>query len=106
MARYYLFRSKAAPCPLIPAGLPTIAGQCATNGERTMTGDVQRRRPLTDNETRASNAEAWEPPSGMVKLRCGGCGYWFAAPDADAKRCPDCAILNAPLLGSRRAAAQ
>jgi rubrerythrin len=28
----------------------------------------------------------------MVKLRCSACGYWFAAPAADAENCPDCAI--------------
>jgi hypothetical protein len=40
---------------------------------------------------RAINAEPWEPLPGMIKLRCRDCGYWFAAPAAGAKRCPDCA---------------
>jgi hypothetical protein len=41
-------------------------------------------------EARARNAEPWEPPPGMVKLRCTACGYWFAAPDARTEHCPDC----------------
>ena len=67
---------------------------------------VDERRPVTDNEARAINAQPWEPLPGMVKLRCAACGFWFAAPAAGVKRCPDCELLNAPLLGSRRAAAQ
>ena len=49
---------------------------------------------MTDEEpdARAVNAEPWEPLPGMVKLRCQVCGYWFAAPAADAESCPDCAI--------------
>ncbi len=43
-------------------------------------------------EARAVNAEPWEPPPGMVKLRCPRCFYFFAAPvTADANAiCPDC----------------
>lgn len=43
-------------------------------------------------EARAINAQPWEPPPGMIKLRCPRCRYFFAASaDADANAvCPDC----------------
>ena len=47
----------------------------------------------------AINAEAWEPPPGMVKRRCNDCRYWFATADVEASQCPDCAgYRGAPAL--------
>ena len=44
---------------------------------------------------RAVNAGPWEPPPGMVKLRCERCRYWFAAPSQSAEpRWPDCASFG------------
>jgi hypothetical protein len=45
-------------------------------------------------ESRAINAQPWEPPPGMIKKCCRQCRYWFAVPVAEAEmtsRCPDCA---------------
>jgi hypothetical protein len=50
---------------------------------------------MTTTSTRqahAVNEEPWDAPPGMSKLRCEDCRYWFAAPDAGVKRCPDCAL--------------
>ena len=47
-----------------------------------------------EQEARATNAEPWEPPSGMAKKQCSQCRYWFAVPIAEAevtRSCPDCA---------------
>jgi hypothetical protein len=52
-----------------------------------MSGDYE-----TEAEARAVNDAPWEPPPGMVKVRCAACGYWFAAPDARVERCPDCRL--------------
>jgi hypothetical protein len=42
-------------------------------------------------ETRAINAEPWEPPPGMVKRQCQRCDYLFATPEAVPMAfCPDC----------------
>jgi hypothetical protein len=46
-----------------------------------------------DAAARAINAEPWEPPPGMVKLRCADCHYWFAARDVSAERCADCCAI-------------
>ena len=40
---------------------------------------------------RATNAEPWEPPPGMVKRQCPDCRYFFAAPASSQElRCQDC----------------
>jgi hypothetical protein len=50
---------------------------------------VPGRRSLTD--ARAENAQPWDPPPGMTKVRCTRCRFWFAAPsDRRVKHCPDC----------------
>ena len=52
---------------------------------------------LTELEAaaRAVNAEAWEPPPGMVRRQCPHCRYFFASPpDAEELRCPDCASFG------------
>ena len=54
---------------------------------------------MIDEVAREINAEPWEPPPGMVKLRCAACRYWFAAADPQAAHCPDCAIRQAVRLG-------
>jgi hypothetical protein len=42
-------------------------------------------------DARATNAQPWEPPPGMVKRQCPHCRYLFAARYADAALlCPDC----------------
>jgi hypothetical protein len=44
---------------------------------------------------RAINAQPWQPPPGMVKLRCQACHYWFSARDPETSHCPEClAILR------------
>ena len=43
---------------------------------------------------RRVNAQPWEPMPGMVKLRCTGCRYWFAASDPRTPRCQDCVALG------------
>ena len=51
-------------------------------------------KPEWELEARATNAEPWEPPSGMAKKQCSQCRYWFAVPIAEAevtRSCPDCA---------------
>ena len=56
---------------------------------------------------RAINNELWDPPPGMVKIRCAGCRFWFAAPSVSTGTCPDCAEVSAPSRrrGSGRATA-
>jgi hypothetical protein len=47
-----------------------------------------------EQEARAINAQAREPPSGMVKKRCLRCRYVFAVKFEEAEvtaTCPDCA---------------
>jgi len=45
---------------------------------------------LDDASARAINAQAWEPPPGMVKRQCPQCRYWFRATIITifALRCP------------------
>jgi len=51
--------------------------------------------PLDDASARAINAQAWEPPLGMVKRQCPQCHYWFAAsPHSNEECCPDCASIG------------
>jgi len=51
--------------------------------------------PPDDASARAINAQAWEPPPGMVKQQCPQCRYWFAAsPHSDEECCPDCASIG------------
>jgi hypothetical protein len=52
---------------------------------------------------RQVNAEPWQPPTGMVKLRCAGCHYWFAAPHPGATDCPDCEIKRQRRLAAATA---
>jgi len=48
--------------------------------------------PSDDASARAINAQAWEPPPGMVKRQC---RYWFAAsPHSSEECCPDCASIG------------
>jgi len=48
-------------------------------------------------ESRAINAEPWQPLPGMVKRRCDWCLYWFAAPPKSHEpRCPDCVRAGSP----------
>jgi hypothetical protein len=42
--------------------------------------------PLDEPPARAINAQAWEPPPGMVKRQCPECRYWFAVPVAEVER--------------------
>jgi hypothetical protein len=46
-----------------------------------------------DADAREINAEPWDPPPGMDKLRCERCRYYFATADA-VGICPDCAALG------------
>jgi hypothetical protein len=65
----------------------------AVNGKRQRLGlAVGRSRPkrAVDEKAREENAAPWEPPPGMLKLRCQRCGFWFAAPGKPALLCPDC----------------
>ena len=59
-------------------------------------GEAVLRGGFMDAEAaaRAVNAEPWEPPPGMVKLRCPDCRYWFAAPHLNVPRCQDCASFG------------
>jgi hypothetical protein len=51
--------------------------------------------PSDDASARAINAQAWEPPPGMVKRLCPQCRYWFAAsPHTNEEWCPDCASIG------------
>ena len=53
--------------------------------------------PWEETEARATNAEPWEPPPGMVKKRCSWCRYYFAVAVEEAEgtsRCPDCTGLG------------
>ena len=48
-------------------------------------------------DTRAINAQPWEPPPGMVKRQCPHCRYFFAAPAIEPETgllCPDCAAAG------------
>ena len=47
---------------------------------------------FTDS-ARAVNESEWEPQTGMHKVQCLECYFWFAAPDLRTKVCPDCALL-------------
>jgi hypothetical protein len=49
------------------------------------------------------NAQPWQPLPGMVKKRCTGCHYWFAARDPATERCPDCLATERRQLMSRAA---
>jgi hypothetical protein len=60
-------------------------------------------------DARATNAEPWEPPPGMLKRQCPECWYFFAAPRHRARTgllCPDCAsagtrtVLAEPSIGA------
>ena len=43
---------------------------------------------------RAINAQPWQPPPGMAKLRRTRCDYFFAAPGMALRPlCPDCVAL-------------
>jgi hypothetical protein len=58
-----------------------------------MTDDVKPAWEL-EQEARATNAQPWEPLSGMVKKRCLKCLYLFAVRLEEAETtstCPDCA---------------
>jgi hypothetical protein len=46
-------------------------------------------------QARATNAEPWEPPPGMMKRQCSECRYFFAAV-ATTGLCPDCAMPPRP----------
>jgi len=51
--------------------------------------------PSDDASARAINAQAWEPPPGMVKRLCPQCRYWFAAsPHTNEEWCPDCVSIG------------
>jgi hypothetical protein len=67
----------------------------AVNGKRQRlllpVGRTASRRAV-DKQARAENETPWEPPPGMLKLRCERCGFWFAAPEKPALLCPDCFI--------------
>ena len=49
-------------------------------------------------DARATNAQPWEPPTGMLKRQCPECRYFFAAPAIEPE--PGCsapiALLRAP----------
>ena len=45
-------------------------------------------------DSRAINAQPWEPLPGMVKRQCPECRYFFAAPSPTVSLCPDCAALG------------
>jgi hypothetical protein len=48
-------------------------------------------------DTRAINAQPWEPPPGMVKRQCPHCRCFFAAPATEPETgllCPDCAAAG------------
>jgi hypothetical protein len=38
------------------------------------------------------NEQPWDPPPGMTKLRCQRCEFWFSAPRAQQRHCPDCKV--------------
>jgi hypothetical protein len=42
-------------------------------------------------QARATNAQPWEPPPGMIKRQCPKCRYFFAAA-TETGLCPDCAM--------------
>jgi hypothetical protein len=56
------------------------------------------RKPAAEEaeaEARAINAEAWEPPLGMVKRQCVRCRYFFASPvESTERRCANCVSLG------------
>jgi hypothetical protein len=57
-------------------------------------GELVLRGGLASEEAtaRAINAVPWEPLSGMTKVQCPECRYFFAAPTASTTLlCPDCA---------------
>ena len=62
-------------------------------------GEAVLRGALASAEAaaRATNAEPWEPPPGMVKRQCPDCRYFFAAPASSQElRCQDCVGQAAP----------
>jgi hypothetical protein len=42
-------------------------------------------------QARATNAQPWQPPPGMIKQQCPECRYFFAAA-TETGLCPDCAM--------------
>jgi hypothetical protein len=62
-------------------------------------------RPPVPEQLPRDQYRAVGPLPGMVKVRCQACRFWLAAPDAEAQRCPDCAIrLRRPCSRSMAAA--
>ena len=88
--------ARALPLNITGIGTGRTSPGRHTGAQRTVTGGG-----MNDEEAdaRATNAEPWEPPPGMLKRQCPECWYFFAAPRHRARSqifCPDCASTRAP----------